>query len=196
MSIDFTCRNCSTTLRVPEEHLGKQARCPKCQMLCEVRPDSEVQFLGADQQPGVQFSDPVQPVKSEYEQSKYVQGAAAARDQDYSRPVNHNPNQNSPYGAPAAQRRNYSVAHRGGLVLTMGILSLFCNFAFVPGILAWVFGRADLKQMEAGVMDNEGQGLTQAGMYIGIVMTCLPLVGIALYMLFIFFMIMVSLVAG
>jgi hypothetical protein len=44
----------------------------------------------------------------------------------------------------------HSVAHRGGLILTMGIMSIVCNFALIPGILAWILGRADLQQMRAG----------------------------------------------
>ena len=200
MSIDFTCRNCSTILRVPDEHLGKQARCPKCQLLCEVRPDSEVQFLDSGAPQGIQYPDPVQPTKSEYAKPDYANEAQPANKVDYSDASAQNPyhsasTANDQKYVAGGQRPNYSVAHRGGLVLAMGILSVFCNFAFVPGILAWVFG-TDLKQMESGVMDNEGRGMTQAGMYIGIVMTCLPLVLFALYFVFIIFMIFISIAAG
>ena len=65
----------------------------------------------------------------------------------------------------------------------MGIVSLLCNFFLVPGILAWVMGSSDLKQMRAGQMDASGYGTTQAGMYIGIIATCLFLLGIVLYIL-------------
>jgi DNA-directed RNA polymerase subunit RPC12/RpoP len=30
MPIKFSCNQCGTSLRVPDEHIGKKARCPKC----------------------------------------------------------------------------------------------------------------------------------------------------------------------
>ena len=34
-----------------------------------------------------------------------------------------------------------------------------------------ISGRCDLKEMDAGVMDNSGRGLTQAGQVLGMIMT-------------------------
>lgn len=48
--------------------------------------------------------------------------------------------------------------HRGGLVLTFGVLSLVCCALF--GIPAWVMASRDLKQMDAGEMDPAGRGMT------------------------------------
>ena len=48
--------------------------------------------------------------------------------------------------------------HRGGLILALGILGLVC--CFICGIIAWVMGSNDLKEMAAGRMDPSGQGLT------------------------------------
>jgi DNA-directed RNA polymerase subunit RPC12/RpoP len=36
MPIKFNCFNCGAKLRVPEEHIGKKARCPKCDEKCLV----------------------------------------------------------------------------------------------------------------------------------------------------------------
>ena len=69
------------------------------------------------------------------------------------------------------------------MILTLGILSIVCNFALVPGILAWVLGRADLKQMKLGIMDPEGEGITQAGMIMGIIMTSLAAIALVIYIL-------------
>ena len=71
------------------------------------------------------------------------------------------------------------------MVLTLGILALVCNFLFVPGIMAWILGRSDIKAMDAGRMDPEGRGMTTAGMVLGIIGTVLPLIFIALYFVFI-----------
>ena len=85
-----------------------------------------------------------------------------------------------------------TTAHRGGLILTMGIMSIVCNLALVPGILAWVLGRADLKKMRAGYMDRSGEGITQAGMIIGIIMTVMG--GISLLIMFLYFFIAIFVV--
>ena len=71
---------------------------------------------------------------------------------------------------------------RGGLVLALGILGIVC--CFILGIIAWVMGSSDLKEMAAGRMDPSGQGLTQAGKICGMVSVILQIVGILIWMLF------------
>lgn len=57
--------------------------------------------------------------------------------------------------------------HRATLVLGLGIVGLLC----LPllGILAYVFGKRDLAEMDAGVMDPSGRGTTNVGRILGIV---------------------------
>jgi hypothetical protein len=81
--------------------------------------------------------------------------------------------------------------HRGSLVLTLGILGLVFNVCGIPGMLAWIFGASDLKQMKAGTMDREGEGLTKAGYICGIIGTCIQIVAIIGVMLYIFIVILV-----
>ncbi|MEE2825230.1 MAG: hypothetical protein VYE64_01235 [Planctomycetota bacterium] len=76
--------------------------------------------------------------------------------------------------------------HRGTLVLILGILAICCNICGVPGILAWIFGAADLKQMQAGTMDREGEGLTKAGWIMGMVGTGLWVIGFIGYIALVF----------
>ena len=57
--------------------------------------------------------------------------------------------------------------HRGGTVLTLGILGLVCCFPL--GIAAWVMGATDLGEIRNGRMDPEGKSLTQVGMILGII---------------------------
>ena len=62
--------------------------------------------------------------------------------------------------------------HRSGFVYTFGILSFISGFfALVFGPIAWISGRHDLKEIDAGVMDHSGRGLTQAGQVLGMIMT-------------------------
>lgn len=90
-------------------------------------------------------------------------------------------NYQPPGGAPGQQNLQ---PHRGGLVLTLGILGIAANFCGIPGILAWIFGASDLKQMKAGTMDREGEGLTKAGYICGIIGTCLLVVLVVIYVVF------------
>ena len=100
-----------------------------------------------------------------------------------------NPDQNEPIGspkdlysesfqpAPATPSRKLQP-HQGGMILTLGIVSLFCNICLIPGLLAWMLGTQDMRKMDNGIMESDGRGLTQAGMIIGMVMTCLFLLSV------------------
>ncbi|HJZ93305.1 MAG TPA: DUF4190 domain-containing protein [Gemmataceae bacterium] len=64
--------------------------------------------------------------------------------------------------------RSGGAPHRGGMILTFGILSLLCC-PLIFGILAIVMGGNDLKAMAAGRMDRSGEGLTRVGQILGFV---------------------------
>ena len=80
--------------------------------------------------------------------------------------------------------------HRGGLILALGILGLIC--CIICGIIAWVMGNNDLRDMAAGRMDPSGQGLTQAGKICGIISVILAIIGFAFGLLIMFFSIIAS----
>jgi hypothetical protein len=65
--------------------------------------------------------------------------------------------------------------HRGGVILALGIIGIVC--CFICGIIAWILGSTDLKEMDAGRMDPAGRGLTQAGKICGIISVILGIVG-------------------
>jgi len=71
--------------------------------------------------------------------------------------------------------------HRGVLILILGIVSIAC--CFICGIIAWVMGNNDLKQMAAGTMDRTGEGLTKAGKICGIVGIAIQILILALQLL-------------
>ena len=81
----------------------------------------------------------------------------------------------------------YDEAHRGGLVLGLGIagltLQFFCCVSFLPipvGLFfaapAWVMGKKDIRKIGEGQMDPEGSGMTKAGLICGIIGTILALI--------------------
>lgn len=72
--------------------------------------------------------------------------------------------------------------HRGTLILVLGILSLVICAPL--GIVSWLLGNADLKEMDAGAMDPEGRQLTQIGKILGIVAVALMVVGVIVFVLF------------
>lgn len=65
---------------------------------------------------------------------------------------------------------------RGGAVLTLGILGIV--ICFILGIIAWVMGAGDLREMKEGKRDRSGEQLTKAGMICGIIGTALGILGI------------------
>lgn len=75
------------------------------------------------------------------------------------------------FGNPTALK-----PHRGGMLLAFGILGILCCIVF--GILAWVMGSNDLKEMAAGRMDPSGEGMTKAGKILGIIGCALAVLGI------------------
>ena len=71
--------------------------------------------------------------------------------------------------------------HRGVVVLVLGILGLVV--CFICGIIAWVMGNNDLREMEAGQMDPSGMGLTKAGKICGMIGVILAIVFIGIWLL-------------
>ena len=71
--------------------------------------------------------------------------------------------------------------HRGTLILVLGILGICC--CFICGIIAWVMGKNDLREMDAGKMDPTGRGLTNAGKICGMVGVILALIGIVIQLI-------------
>ena len=75
--------------------------------------------------------------------------------------------------------------NRGAIILVLGILGwLVCP---ITGIFAWVMGNTDLAEMDAGRMDPEGRGLTQAGRILGIVVCAFYAIGMVLGIGFLLF---------
>jgi hypothetical protein len=67
-------------------------------------------------------------------------------------------------GAYLASSSRFQEPHRGGLILTLGIISMFVCAAV--GLVAIVMAIIDLNKMSSGRMDPGGRGLTIAGLVI------------------------------
>jgi uncharacterized membrane protein YidH (DUF202 family) len=69
--------------------------------------------------------------------------------------------------------------HRSVVVLVLGILGIVV--CFICGIIAWVMGNNDLREMTAGTMDPSGRGMTQAGKICGMISVILAIVGMCIW---------------
>ena len=87
----------------------------------------------------------------------------------------------TPPGAPPCPPA-YVQPHRGVLILVLGILGL--TVCVICGIVAWVMGNTDLREMRAGRMDRAGEGLTKAGKICGIISVIVWIVMIILNVIF------------
>lgn len=82
----------------------------------------------------------------------------------------------NPFRGPATARRPvWHRPHRGGLILALGVLGLVVQCPLFS-VAAWVMGNHDLREIDAGRMDPEGLGLTQAGRILGMIVSILFLV--------------------
>ncbi|HEU0039536.1 MAG TPA: hypothetical protein VFR76_09695 [Verrucomicrobiae bacterium] len=63
------------------------------------------------------------------------------------------------------------------MILIFGILGLV-GICWPLGIVAWVMGNGDLKEMDAGAMDPSGRSMTNAGRICGIIGTILLIIGV------------------
>lgn len=72
--------------------------------------------------------------------------------------------------------------HRGTVILVFGILGLVICFPF--GIAAWVMGSGDLAAMDRGEIDPDGRSMTQAGKICGIISVVMACLGIAAFVVF------------
>lgn len=161
MPIELTCTGCAQTLRVGDDHAGKKARCPKCGTI------SMVPMAGESVAPASTTASP-------FDMSKPLADPA----NPYADLPEPSPTQYQSTSSPEGVRpARYRKAHRGGLILTFGVLGFVCCFLSFFGIAAWIMGSVDLREMERGDMDPSGQGLTQAGMILGIITTILAIVG-------------------
>ncbi len=75
--------------------------------------------------------------------------------------------------------------HRGTMILVFAILAWVLG-CVIFSIVAWAMGSGDLKEIDAGRMDPEGRGLTQAGKIIGMIHVIVTIAAVALVGLILF----------
>jgi predicted Zn finger-like uncharacterized protein len=168
------CPQCERKLRVPEELLGKKVKCPTCENTFT----ASVASTGVAAPPPRREEPaprPRQPKEDDFQfEDRPSRRPPPRRDEE------DDDDQND---RPSRRRRDYDdepirrrlAPHRGGLILTFGILSLTLGFLictlFLPGfgIPAWIMGNTDIREIRAGRMDPQGEGMTNIGRILGMV---------------------------
>jgi hypothetical protein len=141
-------------LQVQETHLSKQVRCPACQQVFVAAappPPEEVPDVGVFEVP----------------QPSPVRAARPSPRGQAENPLNFEERPGHDLEEDD-QEAGEVRPHRGGLILTLGILSLV--FAFCCPLLCWIEGgialnmaNSDLRMMSLRKMDRSGRGMTQTG---------------------------------
>jgi hypothetical protein len=133
-------------LKLEEAHLGTDVRCPACQQIFAAE-------AAAEEREAIQE----QPIRPAPRRERPIE-------RDYAEEERRWDDDDFRSGEP----------HRGGTVLTMGILALV--FALCCPLVCWVLGgiglsmaNTDLDKMARHKMDRSGQGSTQTGKVLAIV---------------------------
>jgi hypothetical protein len=150
----ITCPACQRKLQVPESFCGQTVQCPECAH----------QFLADPNSQGVQTPPATTPPSKPPEEEE----PPRRRQRDYIDDLDDD------FGPMPSMRRS-GVPHRGGLILTLGIIALVGGLSFwvplVIGPIAWIMGNYDLAEIRAGRMDDSGESMIQAGRILGIIAT-------------------------
>ncbi len=157
MAEPISCPGCQRLLNVPETFHGQLVQCPDCSH----------QFLASFSDGGIQAEPPLfTPTRPMADAGSSSETRNREQD-DYRRD-----------DRPMA-RRSDLMPHRGTLILTLGIISIFIARP-IFGSIAWVLGNVDLKAMKEGRMDPSGEAQTRAGRMIGKVIVIIQIVLFAL----------------
>ena len=161
MPIQISCPSCSRQLRVPDNLIGQTVRCPTCQNTFT----AAVEESAAPSPREEARPEPRSDYREEEPRREREEPRRSRRprdDDDDDRP---------------RRRRDYKP-HRGMLILILGILGLVGVGSPITGILAWIFGNNDLKEIREGRMDPEGESNTNLGRILGMISTLLWVIGI------------------
>ncbi|HLW67796.1 MAG TPA: DUF4190 domain-containing protein [Gemmataceae bacterium] len=171
MPTQVACPSCSQQLRVPDDLMGREVKCPKCGTTFVGGAIAETATATLPGEPNRAVSEgvreeresPLPPRREEHEPSRPSRRLPPDLDDDFDDDDDYEP-----------RRRRSFAAHRGGLILTFGILGLV--FLFLCGlpvfsVPALIMGHIDLKAMRQGQMDPDGRGMTMAGYIMGIIGT-------------------------
>jgi predicted Zn finger-like uncharacterized protein len=166
----ITCEHCNATLRLPEQFIGQEVRCPSCNNTFAAK----LPAAAPPPAPGEQREEPVASIRPEPSaDERPSRRQPRADDEDY-------PRRRSRYDEDDAYSlRRYANADRSGTVKILGILGVvfvglgLClgipvlAIGFGLGLTAVIMGRNDLALMDKGERDPAGRSATKTGVLCG-----------------------------
>jgi uncharacterized Zn finger protein (UPF0148 family) len=176
MAMVIHCEHCKAPLKLPDEYVGKEVRCPSCQKEFVARQEMESppprreapahEPDRRDDDPGVRRDEDRPSRRRERDDDRGPDDYSPRRRRDFE--------DDEPRRGRSYDDRRYREAHRGGLILTLGILSIVASclcalVGLILGISAATMASADNNKMRNGMMDPSGQGATTAGQVCGII---------------------------
>lgn len=165
------CPHCGEALSLPDEYTGRMVQCPRCSNRFTAG-NTEIASGPARASLSREWDERDRDERDRDERDRDEEG-------DMPRPGSRRRRRYEDYDDDISIHRGYVKPHRGGAVLAIAIVGIiFCGIVLGP--CAWIMGASDLKEMSQGRMDPEGEGLTRAGMIVGIVVTVLAALGICL----------------
>jgi predicted Zn finger-like uncharacterized protein len=186
MSHLITCPECKKNLQVPDELIGKKVQCPECKHTFTAQVETEEVSVSSKPSkappPSVPATskppawDTKKGAADDDDDDRYdVKKKRRRRDEDDEEEDDDRPSRRR--GRRRRSGRDY-VPHRGGLILAFGIIALVSGLGIIFGPIAWIMGNSDLREIQNGTMDPEGEGMTQTGRILGMIATILSIVGI------------------
>lgn len=161
MPIIVDCPSCGRKLRVSDESLGRKMQCPGCEMIF----DTETAWSA----PPPEKEKPTAPETDDASHCPHCAETVSRNDARCRYCGEDLLGQDGNLRESRSARRD-SEPERGGVVLTMGIVSLFVPVVGIfLGLAAWVMGAKDLGKMRRREMDPRGEGTTRAGLICGII---------------------------
>jgi hypothetical protein len=205
------CPSCNRKVRIPDQLSGATVKCPTCgaqfRAISPAPPDrpsqrGEVQPRPSARPAAEEAGEALRPCPycAELIRPEAVRCRYCGEDLDETVVGDERDEEARPWERPGGLVRRDCESHRGGLLLTLGILSIAsaipglgttpCScclplgiaglaFGLIGvglGITSGILGQGDLKRMHAGVMDPSGRGLTLSGVICGIVGAILSII--------------------
>ncbi len=166
MPVTVFCSACRRRLKVRDAALGRRVRCPACGEVFVARLEA----------------------RTDEEEERRNQGSPGSDDDTYTLQSDASPGASAPRrrdeGSRRHRRRTISGpddeyddrrgvrAHRGLLILTLGVLSVVLSCiplaGWILGAVSMSMGSADQHLMEERWMERSGHGMTKAGQICGI----------------------------
>ncbi len=203
MAETIKCVHCGSPLRLPEQFIGQEVRCPSCQKTFTAQlpsappPPAQPPRAEPDDEPYK-----VEPTESRRPRAENDRPSKRRRprdeDEDDDRPTTRRrprdedededyPRDRRPRYDDDYPSRRYRYDDRGGVVLALGIvgmvlLPLGCCFwplsllGMGLGLTATLLGRSDLAQIKSGERNPSGESMTNGGMICGLITFVLGLI--------------------